>query len=139
MRVYQNRARFDRAAKFTTWLYTIATNLARDRFRWQARHPQVSMEAENEVTGASLGSSLAEQGSGPEEKLQREQRAGAVRQAVAKLSEDLRTALILSEYEEHTHAEIAVITGSSIKAVEGRILRARQQLRSRLEKLPEFR
>lgn len=139
VRVYQNRARFDQKAKFTAWLYTIATNLVRDRFRWQARHSQVSLEAENEHTGASLGASLAEQGSGPLEKLQQEERAESVRQAVAKLPEDLRTALILSEYEKHSQAEIAVITGCSVKAVESRILRARQQLRSRLQKLPEFR
>src|SRR5437667_228279 len=41
VRVFQHRARFDPAQKFTTWLYTIATNLSRDRLRYRARHPNV--------------------------------------------------------------------------------------------------
>lgn len=138
VRVYQNRARFKRGAKFTTWLYTIATNLARDRFRWRARHPQVSLEAENEQTGGSLGDGLAEGGPGPGETLQDEERALAVRRALAGLPEDLRTAIILAEYEDCSHAEIAGMAGCSVKAVESRISRARRQLREQLEKLPEF-
>src|SRR5687768_13351333 len=39
--VYQSRARFDPAQKFSTWLYTIASNLVRTRYRWRTRHPQV--------------------------------------------------------------------------------------------------
>src|ERR1700691_924042 len=41
VRVYQNRAKFKPGAKFSTWLYTIATNLVRDRFRFQSRRPNV--------------------------------------------------------------------------------------------------
>ena len=44
VRVYQNRTRYDPAHKFSTWLYTIATNLIRDRFRWHKRHPEISMD-----------------------------------------------------------------------------------------------
>lgn len=50
VRVYQNRAKFDLRQKFSTWLYTIATNLVKDRYRWRSRHPQVSLDAENEAT-----------------------------------------------------------------------------------------
>src|SRR5512133_4314307 len=46
VRVYQNRAKFDRGQKFSTWLYAIAANLVRDRYRWRKRHPQVSMDAQ---------------------------------------------------------------------------------------------
>jgi RNA polymerase sigma-70 factor (ECF subfamily) len=138
VRVYQNRNRFKPGAKFTTWLYTIATNLARDRFRWRARHPQVSLEAENEAAGGSLGEALSADEPGPGEQMQRAERAEAVRQAVARLPEDLRTALILFEYENQSHAEIAAVAGCTAKAVESRVARARQQLRAQLEKLPEF-
>src|SRR5258708_25202197 len=48
VRVYQNRGRYDPRARFSTWLYTIATNLARDRWRWRRRHPQVSLDAEED-------------------------------------------------------------------------------------------
>src|SRR5580765_3007844 len=54
VRVYQNRAKFDSRQKFSTWLYAIATNLSRDRLRWRTRHPQVSLEAEDQETGATL-------------------------------------------------------------------------------------
>jgi len=137
-RVYQNRTKFIRGAKFTTWLYTIATNLVRDRSRWRTRHPQVSLDAEDGEMGGSLGDMLPESGPGPGERLQMEERAEAVRQAVGGLPEDLRTALILAEYEECSQAEIAGILGCTVKAVESRVRRARQQLRERLEKLPEF-
>src|SRR5438477_6583833 len=45
VKVYHNRAKFDPAQKFTTWLYAIASNLVRDRYRWRSRHPQVSLDA----------------------------------------------------------------------------------------------
>src|SRR5437867_1572303 len=43
VRVYQHRDKFKTGQKFSTWLYAIATNLARDRLRWRARHPAVSL------------------------------------------------------------------------------------------------
>jgi len=137
-RVYQNRDRFKPGNKFTTWLYTIATNLARDRFRWRTRHPQVSLEAENEVTGGSLGETMVENSPSPSEHLQQAERVGIIRAAIARLPEDLRTALLLSEYENLSHAEIAAIENCTPKAVESRVARARQQLNARLEQFPEF-
>src|SRR5436853_4317643 len=46
VRVYQNRSRFDPRQKFSTWLYAIATNLVKDRYRYRERHPQASLDAE---------------------------------------------------------------------------------------------
>ena len=51
MRVYQNRAKFAAGQKFSTWLYAIASNQVKDRYRWRSRHPQMSLDAENEQTG----------------------------------------------------------------------------------------
>jgi len=137
VRVHQNRARFRPDARFSTWLYTIATNLLRDRFRWQSRHPEVSLDAEQDDTGGSLADLLP--GTAPEPGAQMElaERAAAVRRAVEKLPEDLRTVLILAEYEEQSHTEIGVILGCSVKAVESRLFRARQQLRAKLSRLLE--
>ncbi len=134
VRAYQNRARFDPAQKFSTWLFAIATNLARDRLRWRTRHPQVSLDAENE-SGGALQDTLPEQRPGPGEVLQSEERAAAVRRAVAALPEELRVPLLLAEYEEKSQAAIAAILRCSVKAVEMKLYRARQQLRPRLEKL----
>ena len=129
VRVYQNRARFDARQRFSTWLYAIAANLVKDRYRWRSRHPQVSMDAENEQTGNRLRDQLPAHSPTPSECLQTDERAEAVRLAVAALPEDLRTPLILAEYEERSHAEIGQILGCTAKAVELRIHRARQRLR----------
>lgn len=137
VRVYQNRGKFDTNLKFSTWLYTIATNLVRNRYRYRTRHPQVSLDAENEATGGSLGESVADYKPSPSESLQGAERGAAVREAVGQLPEELRTPLILSEYEELSHAEIGGILKCTAKAVETRIYRARQQLRASLAKLLE--
>jgi RNA polymerase sigma-70 factor, ECF subfamily len=138
VRVYQHRAKFDGRQKFATWLYAIATNLVKDRYRWRSRHPQVSLDAENEQTGNSLRDHLPAHDPTPSDCLQADERAEAVRRAVAALPEDLRTPLILAEYEERSQAEIGEMLGCTAKAVELRIYRARQQLRGSLGKFLEF-
>ncbi|ODU25116.1 MAG: hypothetical protein ABS95_00795 [Verrucomicrobia bacterium SCN 57-15] len=135
VRVYQNRAKFDARKKFSTWLYAIASNLVRDRYRWRARHPKVSLDAANEATGNDFVESLPEENPSPIETVQARERAAAVRRAVAALPDQLRIPLILSEYEEKSHAEIGEILRCSAKAVEVRIYRARQQLRTTLSEL----
>ena len=135
VKAYQNRAKFDGARKFSTWLYTIATNLARDRLRWRDRRPEISLEAESPATGHGLHETLPEQCANPGEALVAEERAATVRRAVATLPEKWRVPLALAEYEEKSHAEIGEILNCSAKAVEVRIYKARQQLRQQLASL----
>lgn len=137
VRVYQNRAKFDPGQKFSTWLYAIATNLVKDRYRYRTRHPQVSLDAENEATGENFRESVPEHGPTPGESLQDAERAEAVRRAVAALPEELRQPLILAEWEDKPQAEIAAILHCTVKAVETRIYRARKQLRETLGMLLE--
>jgi RNA polymerase sigma-70 factor, ECF subfamily len=131
VRVYHHRARFDPAQRFSTWLYTIATNLVRDRFRWHKRHPQVSLDAERQEAGAMLDT-LPDTTASPAEQMATEERAVEVRKAIESLPDDLRTPLILSEYEGLSHAEIGAVLNCSAKAVETRIYRARNHLRRSL-------
>jgi RNA polymerase sigma factor (sigma-70 family) len=131
VRVYHNRARFDPAQRFSTWLYAIATNLVRDRFRWHQRHPQVSLDAEREEAGSILDT-LPDAAASASEQMAAEERAGEVRTAVASLPDELRTPLILSEYEALSHAEIGAVLSCTAKAVETRLYRARNHLRKRL-------
>ena len=132
-RVFRARASFRPGEKFSTWLFTIAANLARNHFRWRARHPNVSLEAETGGTEQTLGSTLPAIERAPDEQALATERAAAVRSAVGKLPEDLREAIVLCEWEELSIAEAAVILESTPKAVESRLYRARQLLRERLK------
>lgn len=128
MRVYQHPSKYDPRQKFSTWLYVIATNLARDRKRWQARHPAVSLEAER-TDGESFKETLADEDNDPRLRLATHEGDEAVREAIGKLPEELRLPLVLSEYEEMSHGEIGTILKCSSKAIETRLYRARQKLR----------
>ena len=134
VRVFQNRTRFKPEQRFATWLYAIATNLLRDRFRWLKRHPEVSLEKPNEA-GATLEDILPDVTASPSEQAEKRERAEEVRRAVQGLPEELRTPLILFEYEGLSHSDIGAVLGCSAKAVEVRLYRARGQLRKQLGKV----
>ena len=134
VRIYHNRDRFDAKQRFSTWLYTIATNLLRDRFRWIKRHPQTSLDSAT-PQGGSLLDALPESNPGPDEQLAFGERAAQVQHAIQSLPDDLRNALILSEYQELSHAEAGAILNCSPKAVETRIYRAKALLRKALQSL----
>jgi RNA polymerase sigma-70 factor (ECF subfamily) len=135
VKIYQSREKFDPRQKFTTWLYAIASNLVRDRYRWRSRHPQVSLDAENERTETSFQETVRTGDPAPDEQMQAAERAALVQKAIATLPEELRQPLILSLYQELPQAEIASALKCSVKAVEMRIYRARQQLRASLSEL----
>jgi RNA polymerase sigma-70 factor (ECF subfamily) len=134
VRVYRARESFRSNSKFTTWLYTIAANLARNHFRWRARHPNVSLEASSGATEESLGSTLPSNEPVPSDQALAAERAAAVRAAVNRLPDDLRDAIVLCEWEEHSLAEAAAILDTTPKAVESRLYRARKSLRKELER-----
>ncbi len=133
VRVFRARASFRTSEKFSTWLFTIAANLARNHFRWRSRHPNVSLEAETGEMEQTLGSTLPANEQAPNEQALTAERAAAVRVAVRKLPEDLREAIVLCEWEERSVGEAAAILESTPKAVESRLYRARQILRARLK------
>ncbi len=135
VRVYQHRGKFDPRQRFFTWLYTIATNLARDRMKWRSRHRQVSLDQPVGEGDSSIGDTIPDATPLPDDAIASSERAQIVRSAVAALPEDLRTALILAEYERMPHQEIALVLRCSKKAVESRIYRAKVRLRERLTNL----
>jgi len=139
VRVYQYRAKFDPRQRFSTWLYTIATNLSRDRLKWRSRHPQVSLNQTVGEGNSALADVLPDSKPLPDEVLASNERADAVRDAIAALPEDLRAAIILSEYQLLPNAEIANVLRCSVKAIESRIYRAKQRLRERLDAEVEHR
>jgi RNA polymerase sigma-70 factor (ECF subfamily) len=133
VRVFRARASFRPGEKFSTWLFTIAANLARNHFRWRSRHPNVSLETETGEAEQTLGSTLPAGDPAPNEQALAAERAAAVRTAVNKLPEDLREAIVLCEWEELSVAEAAAILETTPKTVESRLYRARQILREKLK------
>jgi RNA polymerase sigma-70 factor (ECF subfamily) len=132
-RVFRARANFRLNDKFSTWLYAIAANLARNHFRWRARHPSISLDTASDEPGRTLGNSLPADDAPPNEQTLAAERASAVRAEVSRLPEDLREAIVLCEWEEKSMAEAAAILETTPKAVETRLYRARKKLRERLQ------
>jgi len=132
-RVFRARANFRLGDKFSTWLFTIAANLARNHFRWRARHPNVSLETGADDPEQSLENILPATDAPPNEQTLAAERAAVVRAEVARLPEDLREATVLCEWEECSVAEAAAILETTPKAVESRLYRARKVLRERLK------
>ena len=132
VRVYESRARYQPSAKFSTWLFTIASNLCRNLARWRERHPTVSLDAPTDQDNAGLGSVIPAPVESPSDSAERNDLASAVRQHIHALPHDLKTAVILFEYDEMSHEEIGQVLGCSAKAVETRLYRARKILREAL-------
>lgn len=136
VRVYEHRHCYEGRAKFCTWLFSIATNLSRNHHRWRARHPNVSIETPLTADGNTpLGDVLPARCGTPSDLASSHDTTRLVREAIAQLPEEQRTALLLFEYQDLGHAEIAEVLGCSAKAVETRLYRARQTLRERLKAL----
>ena len=136
VRVWQQREKFHEGADVRPWVFSIAVNLARNRLRWWRRRPEVALEAwcaagegEKERGGEGERGSRGDGGD-----LERKERAGAVRDAIAALPGELREAIVLFEFEEMSQAEIAVAVGASVKAVAARVARAREKLRVMLRR-----
>jgi RNA polymerase sigma-70 factor (ECF subfamily) len=133
VRVFKSHASYRAEQRFSTWLFTIAANLARNHFRWRSRHPHISLDAENVETEQTLGSTLPANSPAPNEEALAAERTAAIRAAVKNLPEDLREATVLCEWEERSVAEAATILETTPKAVESRLYRARGILRERLK------
>jgi RNA polymerase sigma-70 factor, ECF subfamily len=132
VRVYRACGSYIPEQKFSTWLFTIAANLARNQLRWRSRHPNVSLDAESESTEQTLGDTLPAATPTPHESADAAERTEVVRAAVQTLPEDMREAIVLCEWEDLPVAEAAAILQSTPKAVESRLYRARKLLRDRL-------
>lgn len=131
VRVFESRYRYKAKGKFSTWLFTIASNLCRNYVRWQKRHPTVALESPGQEN-ANLVNSLQSDCDTPVEEADRSELIAAIRENINSLPHDLKTAVILFEYQDHSHQEIAAILGCTTKAIETRLYRARNILRQRL-------
>ncbi len=135
VRIYTKRASYRIGAKFSSWCFTIAANQAKNRLRWWRRRPTLSLDAWSEAGGESPD--VSREGQPASGTAERHEQIVEVQAAVAALPLDLRTALVLFEYEGQSMADIAVSLGCTAKAVENRLYRARLLLRKSLHLQPE--
>jgi RNA polymerase sigma-70 factor (ECF subfamily) len=129
LKAYRALGGFKREARFSSWLYQIATNLCRDRLRRRRTRPVVSLE-ELEETGPAI----VETRPGAHELLLQRDLAHAVRRAVRALNEEQREVVILKEYQGLTFLEIAQSLDLPVSTVKTRLYRGLGQLRLRLER-----
>lgn len=132
VRLFQSRDRYQATRAFSTYLFSIASNLARNHARWKSRHPTVSMDASIN-NGLSMFPDLADPAYTPKEAAESAEKFRAVHEAFLSLPRDLLEAMSLFVYEGMSYSEIAEICQCSPKAVEMRIYRARGILKERLE------
>jgi RNA polymerase sigma-70 factor (ECF subfamily) len=129
LKAYRALGSFKGEARFSSWLYQIATNLCRDRLRRRRTRATVSLE-ELEETGPALRDSRP----GAHERLQQLDLGRVVRRAVEALPEEQRVVVILKEYQELTFLEIAQALDVPVSTVKTRLYRGLGQLRLRLER-----
>jgi RNA polymerase sigma-70 factor (ECF subfamily) len=136
LRVYRSRASYEASAKFTTWLYRIATNLAVNHAR-DTRHERaentVSLDEPDEETGTTMD--VPDSTLSAEENLVRRERLKAIRAKVQALPERQRMAVIMHKYQQMDYRQIAEVLKLSESATKSLLFRAYESLR---EQLKEF-
>jgi RNA polymerase sigma-70 factor, ECF subfamily len=131
LRVYRSRQKYRARSKFSTWLFTIANNLALNALRSRQRRPVVQLDVHD---SGPLGPRPAEQlvqdhHEAPGHNLQQEELAVIVRKALDQLNERQRMAVVLNKFEDMNYAEIADVMGLTTKGVKSLLNRARTNLR----------
>eukprot|EP00903_Cladosiphon_okamuranus_P003751 g3749.t1 len=132
VKLYKSRKRYRSSGTFSTYLFTIAANLARNHARWRRRHPTVSLDA-SPTDDSFSPYEPTDPSNTPDQAADVSERYAEVHKALLALPHDLREAMTLFVYEGMGYADIAKLTGCSAKAVETRIYRARQILKSSLD------
>jgi RNA polymerase sigma-70 factor (ECF subfamily) len=136
LRVYRARDSYVPTAKFSTWLFTIANNVANNALRSLARCREVNLGGDS--SDSAMGKPLdnmasAPSGLMPTRQVAKAELAEVVRAAVDSLNERQRMALLLAKFEHMSYAEIGETMGLSVQAVKSLLSRARENLRILLE------
>jgi RNA polymerase sigma-70 factor (ECF subfamily) len=130
LRVYRSRATYEPTAKFTTWLFRIATHLALNSLR-DGKHERV-LERLDETSSDLPARQVPDVRPSVEQSLVYQARLDEVRRAVAALPEKQRAAVLMHKYEEMEYTQIAKVLNCSESAVKSLLFRAYETLRARL-------
>jgi RNA polymerase sigma-70 factor (ECF subfamily) len=134
LRVYRSRESYEASAKFTTWLYRIATNLAMNHAR-DTRHDRpentVSLDEPDDTTGLSID--VPDGSMTVEEMMVRRERMAGIRKRVQALPERQRTAVIMHKFQQMDYRQIADVLKLSESATKSLLFRAYETLRGQLQ------
>ena len=135
LRLYRSRHRYEPKAKFTTFLFRIASNVALNSKRSRSRrHERVVAEASGSHAALSPVRGAAEKSAMmPARKAASSEVQAVVREAVLRLPERQRMALMLHKFEDLSYADIGAAMELSTSAVKSLLSRARESLRSELD------
>ena len=126
LRVHRARHRYDTARKFSTWIYTIASNLAKNELRNRSRNPLVLFQAIRKNWDADQKPLEWEDNTfRPDDLFRKRHLRQMVESAVEELPEHHRVVFVLRELEGKTYEEIAEITSCNLGTVKSRLNRAR--------------
>jgi len=131
VKAYIHADKYKTIARFSTWLYTIATNLVRNRVRSRSRAPQLVS-----LWTRGFGDSdeervldIEDTGRTPDETINDAELSSVINRAIAKIPEKYRESFVLREINELSYEEIAAVTGLKLGTVRSRINRARNYFR----------
>lgn len=134
IRVYRHIHRFDTSKKFSTWIYTIASNLAKNELRNRSRNPLILFQT---ITGAKTEDErplqFEDSTSRPDDLFQKRHLRALVEETVAQLPEHHRQVFVLREIEGKSYEEIAEITHCNLGTVKSRLNRARNAFAAIIE------
>jgi RNA polymerase sigma-70 factor (ECF subfamily) len=134
LRVYRSRANYEASAKFSTWLYRIATNLGVNHAR-DTRHerPENTLNLDEPDSETGTTPDLADKTSHVEEEILRRERLAAIRQKVEALPERQKLAVLMHKYQEMDYRQIAEVLKLSESATKSLLFRAYETLRTELK------
>jgi RNA polymerase sigma-70 factor (ECF subfamily) len=123
LQVHLAASSFDPTRRFKPWLFTIAANKARDMLRSKARRPEIPLDAtiRDSEDSQSFRAFLADQDSGPSERLEASEERALVRQVVDQMPANLREVLILGYFHRFPYQDIADILGIPLGTVKSRL------------------
>ena len=131
LRVYRSRASYEPTAKFTTWLFRIATHLALNRIR-DSRHEKSHQSIDASSEDGSAAKQFSDRSPSIEQNLIREAKLREIRTAISALPDKQRAAVIMHKYQEMEYSQIAGVLSCSESAIKSLLFRAYETLRTRL-------
>jgi RNA polymerase sigma-70 factor (ECF subfamily) len=133
IRVWQAAKSYKPEAKFTTWIYRIATNVCFNELKSARRRRWFPFHRYDEDEGITIEETLSNGSPTAEDLLLARERSSEISDALKGLPENQRMALILKRYDELSYQEIAQILGCSVSAVESLLVRAKRTLQGKLK------